>query len=111
MLVVLCTFPNAAKATEIARIIVSERLAACVNLQEVASIYSWKDELQNEAETLAIIKTTDERFEALKKRLVELHPYEVPEVIAMHVAGGHAPYLAWVADNTCGGTPRTPTTR
>ncbi len=100
MLVVLCTFPNAAKASEIARIVVSEKLAACVSLQEVVSIYSWKAELQNEPETLAIIKTADERFEALKKRIVELHPYEVPEVIAMQVAGGHAPYLAWVADST-----------
>lgn len=100
MLVVLCTFPNAAKATEIARIVVSERLAACVNLQSVTSIYSWKDELQNEAETLAIIKTTDERFEALKKRLVELHPYEVPEVIAMQVTTGHEPYLSWIVNSS-----------
>ena len=98
--VALCTFPNAEKAAEIARIVVGEKLAACVNLQPVTSISTWKGELQNDAETLAIIKTTAERFEALTKRIVELHPYEVCEVIALPVLGGHAPYLAWVTEST-----------
>ena len=98
--VVLCTFPSMEKATEIARILVGEKLAACANLQPVTSIYIWKDQLQNDAETLAIIKTSADRFEALTKRIVELHPYEVPEVIALPVLGGHTPYLAWVADST-----------
>lgn len=98
--VVLCTFPNTAKAGEIARTLVGEKLAACVNLSEVVSIYAWKGELANEPEALAIIKTTADRFDALSQRLVELHPYEVPEVIALPVLGGHAPYLAWVTEST-----------
>ena len=98
--VVLCTFPNADKAAEVARLLVGERLAACVSFSAVTSIYSWKDELQTDAETLAVIKTTAERFAALKARIVELHPYEVPEVIALPIVDGHAPYLAWLADST-----------
>ena len=71
-----------------------------MSLSAVTSIYTWKDELQNDAETLAVIKTTADRFAALEARIVELHPYEVPEVIALPIASGHAPYLAWLAENT-----------
>jgi periplasmic divalent cation tolerance protein len=98
--VVFCTFPSPDKAGEIARVLVTEKLAACVNILDALSIYVWKDELQNDNETLAIIKTSADCFEALTKRIVELHPYEVPEVIALPVLDGHTPYLAWLADRT-----------
>jgi periplasmic divalent cation tolerance protein len=98
---VFSTFPNSDKAAEVGRTLVSEKLAACVNvLGPVRSIYSWKGELCDDQETLAIIKTTREAFDAMKTRLVALHPYEVAEVIALPVEAGHAPYLAWVADQT-----------
>ena len=98
IVVVLTTLPNPEKAAEIARILVEERLAACVNIvPAVRSIYRWQDGIQDETETLAIAKTTAERAEALHGRLIKLHPYERPEVIALPVSGGHAPYLAWVA--------------
>jgi periplasmic divalent cation tolerance protein len=100
VLVVLSTFPNPDKAAEVARTLVNEQLAACVNLvSQIRSIYRWQGEISDDTETLAIIKTTDERFEAMRARLVELHPYEVAEVIALPIEGGHAPYLAWVADS------------
>ncbi len=99
--VVLCTFPSPEKAVEVARAVVGEKLAACVNLTPpVRSIYSWKGEIHDDQETLAVIKTTSDRFEALAKRIVELHPYEVPEVIALPILDGHAPYLAWLVENT-----------
>src|SRR5574338_383690 len=99
VLVVLSTFPNPDKAAEVARTLVSEQLAACVNLvSQIRSIYRWQGEISDDTETLAVIKTTDERFEAMRTRLVELHPYEVAEVIALPIEAGHAPYLAWVAD-------------
>jgi periplasmic divalent cation tolerance protein len=101
VLVVFSTFPDPDKAAEVARTLVSEQLAACVNLVgPVRSIYRWNGEISDDKETLAVIKTTTERFEAMKARLVGLHPYEVAEVIALPVDGGHAPYLAWVADST-----------
>jgi periplasmic divalent cation tolerance protein len=100
VLVALSTFPNPDKAAEVARTLVNEQLAACVNLvSQIRSIYRWQGEISDDTETLAVIKTTDERFEAMKERLVELHPYEVAEVIALPIEGGHAPYLAWVADS------------
>jgi periplasmic divalent cation tolerance protein len=98
VLVVFSTFPDPDKAADVARTLVSEQLAACVNLVgPVRSIYRWNGEISDDTETLAIIKTTTERFDAMKTRLVALHPYEVAEVIAMPVEAGHAPYLAWVA--------------
>jgi len=98
--VVLCTFPSTRLAGEVATTLVTEHLAACVSISEVVSIYAWKDELQNEPEALAVIKTSAHRFEALAKRINELHPYEVPEIIALPILDGHAPYLAWLAANT-----------
>src|SRR5262245_11103907 len=101
VLAVFSTFPNPDKAAEVARTLVTEQLAACVNLVgPVRSIYRWQGEISDDTETLAVIKTTRERFEAMKARLVELHPYEVAEVIALAVEAGHAPYLAWVETET-----------
>jgi periplasmic divalent cation tolerance protein len=97
--VVLSTFPNPDKAAEIARVLVDERLAACVNLvPSVRSIYRWQGAVSDDTETLALIKTTGDRFDALAARLRELHPYEVPEMLALEVAAGHAPYVAWVGE-------------
>lgn len=99
--VVLCTFPSADKASEIARVLVEERLCACVNvLPGVRSIYRWEGAVQDEPEVLAIIKTTAARYAALAHRITELHPYQVPEILALSIADGHAPYLAWLADAT-----------
>ena len=93
-------FPDEAIAAKIARVLVEERLAACVNLVPNArSIYAWKGAVCDEAEVLAICKTTRDRYEALRDRVVKLHPYEVPEVIAFDVAAGHAPYLSWLAES------------
>jgi periplasmic divalent cation tolerance protein len=98
VVVVFSTFPNPDKAAEVARTLVEERLAACANLAPgVRSIYRWKGELQDESETLAVIKTTDERLNALVARLQSLHPYEVPEVLALPVTAGSAKYIEWVA--------------
>jgi periplasmic divalent cation tolerance protein len=97
VLVAISTFPTPEKAAEIARVLVDEQLAACVNLlPAVRSIYRWQGAVQDDAETLAIIKTTTERYDAMVARLVALHPYDVPELIALPIAAGHAPYLDWV---------------
>jgi len=99
--VVLTTFPSAEKAAEIARLLVEEQLAACVNLlPAVRSLYRWEGTVEDATETLGIIKTTAGRYDALASRLVSLHPYEVPELIALSPAAGHAPYLAWIAAST-----------
>ncbi|HEU4734200.1 MAG TPA: divalent-cation tolerance protein CutA [Kofleriaceae bacterium] len=111
-IVVVSTFPDAEKAAQIARVLVEERLAACVNLvPAVRSIYRWQGAIQDDAESLAIIKTTADRHATLAARLVELHPYEVPEIIVLPVTAGHAPYLAWLAgqvDQPPGQPPSAP---
>jgi periplasmic divalent cation tolerance protein len=97
VVVVLSTFPSSEKAAEIARVLVDERLCACVNLvPAVRSIYRWQGAIHDDAEVLAIVKTTAERAAALRDRLIALHPYDVPEAIVLPVTDGHAPYLAWV---------------
>lgn len=100
----LSTFPNAEVAGTIARQLVESRLAACVNLiPTVRSIYSWQGETCDDAEVLAVIKTARETFEGLRVALVEAHPYDCPEVIALEVDGGHRPYLDWVMAMTAEG--------
>jgi periplasmic divalent cation tolerance protein len=100
-LLCLSTCPDAVTATRIARALVEERLAACVNrLPGIQSVYRWQGKVVEDAEVLLVIKTTSERFEALRGRLVELHPYEVPELVAIEVGGGHRAYLDWIAAET-----------
>ncbi len=101
VLVVFCTFPAGDKAAEVAHTIVGEKLAACVNLiPAVRSIYRWKAEVCDDSEVLAIIKTARTRFDDLRARLISLHPYDCPEVIAMPVEDGHGDYLEWVVNNS-----------
>ena len=100
-LIVFCTCPDEAVADLIALALVEEHLAACVNrIPGVASTYRWQGSIQRDTEHLLLIKTTQERFAALHERIVALHPYELPEVIAVDIALGHAPYLAWIDATT-----------
>jgi periplasmic divalent cation tolerance protein len=97
ILVVFSTCPNAAAAGDIAEALVGEGLAACVNaLPGVASTYLWKGEVRRDSEVLLLIKTTRARLAELTARVRQLHPYELPEVIAVPVSGGLPDYLQWV---------------
>lgn len=94
---VLSTAPSADVAERIGTVLVEERLAACANVVEgVTSIFRWEGAVEREPEVLMVLKTTQEAVEKLRLRLVELHPYEVPEVLALGVPDGHMPYLDWV---------------
>lgn len=100
-LIVLSTVPDAGTAVRIARTLVEEKRAACVNVvPAVRSIYAWEGAVQDEPEVLMIIKTTAARLPACRERLVELHPCEVPEVVAVGLADGHHSYLRWIAAAT-----------
>ena len=100
-IVVLCTCPDEAAAERICQALVDERLAACVNrMSGIASTYRWQGEVCRADEHLLLIKTTRERFDALRERIVALHPYELPEVIAVDIALGLEPYLDWIARET-----------
>src|SRR5512138_3591241 len=97
-LVVLVTAPSPEKAAELARAVVEERLAACGNVVPgLRSIYRWEGKVQEDEEALLVLKTTRARFDALRDRVHALHPYDVPEVLALPVEAGSAAYLAWLA--------------
>jgi len=96
---VLSTVGKLEDAERIADALVGERLAACVNVVPgLVSIYRWKGAVEREDELLLLIKTRAERVEELGARLRALHPYELPEMIVLPIAGGHGPYLDWIAD-------------
>jgi periplasmic divalent cation tolerance protein len=100
VLVTFCTCPDAETAELIAETLVREQLAACVNqIPGVRSVFLWQGKVAQEAEILLLAKTSANRFAALAERLRELHPYELPEIIAVPVAEGLPEYLRWVS--TC----------
>lgn len=99
-LVVLTTCGSAEDADRLARLLVERRLAACVNaIDGVASTYRWRGEVQRDRETLLIVKTTKEQFEALEAALRAESTYELPEVIALPVDAGSAAYLGWLGES------------
>lgn len=99
--VVLCTVPSEQVAETIARALLDECLAACVNvLPGVRSLYRWQGKVEDERELLLVMKTQLSRYDALERRVRELHPYQVCEVLAFDVAAGAAGYLDWVLQET-----------
>ena len=100
-IVVLTTVPDNEQAESLARQLVEERLAACVNLHPVMlSFYRWKGQVERDAERQLVIKTTSDRLPALEARLRELHSYELPEFLVLSVDRGAQGYLNWIADQT-----------
>ena len=100
-LLVFTTLPNADKAAEVARALVEERLAACANLlPAVRSIYRWEGKIHDENVVLVLFKTRAETVERLKARILELHPYEVPEILCVPVESGYQAYLDWLSAQT-----------
>ena len=99
-LLVFVTHPGGHSASELARTLVSDGLAACVNvLPQVTSVFYWEGALQASSESLLLIKTNEASWPALSKRVKELHDYDVPEIIAVPILHGDRPYLDWL--NAC----------
>jgi len=99
-LVVLVTAPSEAKAVELGEHLVDEQLAACVTVvPRVTSIYRWEGRREQAAEALLLIKTRADGYEALERRVLALHPYSVPEVLALGTDAGAPAYLDWVHDS------------
>jgi periplasmic divalent cation tolerance protein len=100
VVLVLSTVPDDEKAELLARTLVDERLAACVNLHaSMVSIYRWTGQVERAAERQLVIKTTRARVQELQARLAELHSYELPEFIVLSLDGGSEAYLAWVGSS------------
>ena len=97
--IVLTTIGSETDALGLARTLIDERLAACVNvLPAMVSVYRWKGSVEQEKEHQVVIKTSADRLAALEIRLRQLHPYELPEFLVLDVGGGAA-YLAWVRES------------
>jgi periplasmic divalent cation tolerance protein len=94
--VILTTVGTVDDAKRIARLLVEERLAACVSLTAVESLYAWEGRVAEDPETLLVIKTSAARVDALERRLRELHPYSVPEFVVLAAEHVAAPYMEWL---------------
>ena len=104
-IVVFSTVPDTDTGRKIARGVLEKRLAACVNITgPLESHYWWEGELQQEPEHLLILKTREELFPALEEAVRSLHPYDVPEIIALPVGQGSPAYLNWIGSETHGNT-------
>ncbi|RIH86267.1 Divalent-cation tolerance protein CutA [Meiothermus luteus] len=100
-LVVLCTVPGPETGLSIARTLVHEGLAACVNLLPgLTSVYRWEGQVEENPEHLLLIKTQEAAYPALEQRIQELHPYQVPEVVALRIEKGLPAYLEWLKAST-----------
>ena len=100
---VLCTCPDVATAETLAQFLVTNRLAACVNILPVSmSIYWWQGQVEAAEETLLLIKTDASRFSQLQDSLSSRHPYEVPEIISLNIEDGYLPYLNWIGHSLHG---------
>jgi periplasmic divalent cation tolerance protein len=98
---VLVTCANQEQGVSIARALVSERLAACVNVVErIRSIYRWRDQIEDDRETLLLVKTRNALLPRLERRVRELHSYDVPEIVALRFDQMSKPYLKWLLDST-----------
>jgi periplasmic divalent cation tolerance protein len=101
VLLVLVTVPDADTGARMGKTLVEERLAACINLlPALRSIYRWEGKLEDDTEALCLIKTRRPAYDRLRQRIESLHPYAVPEIIAVALDAGNAPYLRWIWEAT-----------
>ena len=101
VILTLVTVPDQETADRIASSFVEKRLAACVNiLKGITSVYRWQDEICRDDEFLLLIKTTRNSFEQLESHVKAIHPYDLPEIIAVEIADGLETYLDWIAAET-----------
>jgi periplasmic divalent cation tolerance protein len=99
IVVLLSTVPRE-QSEKIARDLVERHLAACVNMCQVTSCFRWEGAICREDEELLIIKTTENAVAAAIKRIKEIHPYDLPEIIVLPVVAGHEPYVQWIRSET-----------
>ncbi len=100
-IIIYCTVPDKRVAKEIAKYIIKHHLAACVSaVDRVESVFSWDGEIEKEKEVMLMIKTLRPNFEKIKVLITELHPYNVPEIIAVPIVDCSKEYLQWLAHET-----------
>ena len=102
-IVIFCTLPSETEAEKIATHLVDKRLAACCNIiSGLRSIYRWQNRIESDDEVLLIIKSEEKRYREIEQCILEMHSYEVPEILAVPVSRGSQPYLNWISDSISG---------
>jgi len=98
--ILMTTFPDLEQAKQVAKTIVTNKLAACINiLPKMTSIYQWQGNLEEGEELMLVIKTEVDCIDKLQKTILEMHPYELPEIVVVPIVGGHTPYLDWIGES------------
>jgi len=99
-IIIISTYPNKKTITKIANQFVKNKLAACVNISKISSIYSWKGKIENTTEYLVFFKTTENKKKILKENIKKTHPYDVPEIVEINVNSINRSYLKWLVEST-----------
>ena len=98
--IIISTYPNKKTVNKISHQVVKDKLAACVNISKISSVYSWKGKIENTSEYLAFFKTTQKNKKKLKEKIKKTHPYDIPEIVEISVKSINQPYLKWLVDST-----------
>jgi periplasmic divalent cation tolerance protein len=98
--IIISTYPNKQLISKIANDFVKNKIVACVNISKISSIYSWNGKIENTSEYLAIFKTVTKNKKLLKRKILETHPYDVPEIVEITITSINKSYLNWLIDST-----------
>jgi len=99
-IIIVSTYPNKKSITKIANELVQNKIAACVNITKISSIYSWQGKIENASEYLALFKTTQKNKKSLKEKIKASHPYEIPEIAEINITSINKSYLNWLVEST-----------
>ena len=97
---IISTYPTKKSVLKISKLLVKDKIVACVNIVEISSIYSWNKKIENSNEYLAIFKTTQKNKKILKQKIQETHPYDVPEIAEIDILSINDSYLKWLVNST-----------
>ncbi len=99
-IIIISTYPNKKSITKIANELVQNKIAACVNITKISSIYSWQGKIENTSEYLALFKTTQKNKKSLKEKIKASHPYDIPEIAEINITSINKSYLKWLVEST-----------
>ncbi len=99
-IIIISTYPNKKSITKIANELVQNKIAACVNITKISSIYSWQGKIENTSVYIALFKTTQKNKKSLKEKIKATHPYETPEIAEINIASINKSYLKWIVEST-----------
>jgi periplasmic divalent cation tolerance protein len=99
-IIIISTYPSKKSISEIANELVQNKIAACVNIAKISSIYSWQGKIENSSEYIALFKTTQKNKKSLKEKIKATHPYDVPEIAEINITSINKSYLKWLVEST-----------